>query len=136
MGIFQSCYIEIEKCKKPIGIQDQYAESYGGFNQMRFGTDIKRGDYKEVKGFGFCDQDLRSLSDHMSLFYTGVTRESKDILATQKENLISDEEIIHNMHENVELANKLAEQLILKNSPAEIASKEIEILIFPKPLKD
>ena len=76
----QSCYIEIDRCKKPIGVQDQYAAAYGGFNQMRFGTDVNRGDFKEVKGFGFCDQDLRNLSDHMALFYTGVTRESKEIL--------------------------------------------------------
>ena len=76
---------------------------------------LTRGDYRDISGFGFCDQEIRDISEHLHLFYTGVTRESKNILATQKENLISDEEIIHNMHENVELANKLAEQLILKN---------------------
>jgi len=114
----QSCYIEIEKCKKPIGIQDQYAASYGGFNQMRFGTDIKRGDYKEVKGFGFCDQDLRSLSDHMSLFYTGVTRESREILSTQQNNLITSQEVVSLMHKNVIVADQLSEQLRYKEIDA------------------
>ena len=103
----QSSYIEIEKCGKPIGIQDQYAAAFGGFNRMEFGNNTSKGNYKKVSGFGFCDQEIRNISDHLHLFYTGVTRESKDILATQKENLISDEEIIHNMHENVELANRL-----------------------------
>ena len=114
----QSCYIEIEKCKKPIGVQDQYAAAYGGFNQLRFGTDVKRGDYKEVKGFGFCDQDLRSLSDHMALFYTGVTRESKEILSTQQKNLITSKEIVSFMHKNVIVADQLSEQLRYKDIDA------------------
>ena len=107
----QSCYIEIEKCKKPIGVQDQYAAAYGGFNQMRFGTDVNRGDYKEIKGFGFCDQDLRNLSDHMALFYTGVTRESKEILSIQQKNLITSKEVVSFMHKNVIVADLLSEQL-------------------------
>ena len=107
----QSCYIEIEKCKKPIGVQDQYAAAYGGFNQMRFGTDVNGGDYKEVKGFGFCDQDLRNLSDRLALFYTGVTRESKEILSTQQKNLITNNEVVSFMHRNVIVADKLSELL-------------------------
>ena len=114
----QACYIEIEKCGKPIGIQDQYAAAFGGFNKMGFGSNINRGDYKNISGFGFSDQEIRDISDHLHLFYTGVTRESKNILATQTANLISDDEVIHNMHENVELANNLAEQLILKDIDA------------------
>ena len=106
----QACYIEIEKCGKPIGIQDQYAAAHGGFNQMKFSA-RKR----EVRGFGFCDAELRDISEHLSLFYTGITRESKNILATQTKNLLSNEEVIQNMHYNVEVANDLAEQLVKKN---------------------
>ena len=111
----QASYIEIEKCGKPIGIQDQYAAAFGGFNRMKFGSNVNRGDYKNISGFGFCDQEIRDISDHLHLFYTGVTRESKNILASQKENLISDAEIINNMHDNVELADRLAESLIAKD---------------------
>ena len=110
----QACYIEIEKCKKPIGIQDQYAAAFGGFNQMEFGVPFLH-DEKIVGGFGFCDQEIRDISEHLHLFYTGVTRESKDILATQTENLINDEEVIKNMHENVGLARELARQLVHKD---------------------
>ena len=110
----QACYIEIDKCKKPIGIQDQYAAAFGGFNKMEFGSNTRTGDYKRVSGFGYCDQEIRDISENLHLFYTGITRESKDILVTQTANLISDQEIIHNMHENVELANKLSEYLINK----------------------
>ena len=111
----QACYIEIEKCGKPIGIQDQYAAAFGGFNQMEFGNNVRRGDYKEISGFGFCDQEIRDISENLHLFYTGITRESKDILATQTENLISDEEVIDNMHSNVGLANNLCEKLAAKD---------------------
>ena len=111
----QACYIEIDKCGKPIGIQDQYAAAFGGFNRMKFGSNVNRGDYRDISGFGFCDQEIRDISDHLHLFYTGVTRESKNILASQKENLISDAEIINNMHDNVELADRLAESLIAKD---------------------
>ena len=114
----QACYIEIDKCSKPIGIQDQYAAAFGGFNKMEFGNNMTRGDYRNVSGFGFCDQEIREVSEHLHLFYTGVTRESKDILATQKENLVSDDEVVNNMHHNVELANKLAEYLVMKDVDA------------------
>ena len=100
----QACYIEIEKCGKPIGIQDQYAAAFGGFNHMEFSAAENR-----VSGFGFCDQEIRDISENLHLFYTGVTRESKDILATQTQNLISDSEVVQNMHSNVDLAEELVE---------------------------
>ena len=105
----QACYIEIEKCGKPIGIQDQYAAAFGGFNHMEFSAAEHR-----VSGFGFCDQEIRDISENLHLFYTGVTRESKDILATQTENLISDNEVVQNMHRNVELAEDLVQHLVYK----------------------
>jgi len=114
----QACYIEIEKCNKPIGIQDQYAAAFGGFNRMEFGSNIRQGAYKNVNGFGFGDQEMREISDHLHLFYTGITRESKDILATQTANLITNEEVIENMHCNVEVANELISSLNDKNIDA------------------
>ena len=111
----QSTYIEIDKCEKPIGVQDHYAATYGGFNKMDFGEDVNRGSYKKVTGFGLCDQELREISEHLHLFYTGVTRESKDILTIQNENLINDNEVINHMHENVVVAQTLSEELVKKN---------------------
>jgi len=109
----QACYIEIEKCGKPIGIQDQYAAAFGGFNHMEFTAAEHR-----VSGFGFCDQEIRDISENLHLFYTGITRESKDILATQTQNLISDSEVVQNMHRNVEVAEDLVEHLIYKDIDA------------------
>ena len=109
----QACYIEIEKCSKPIGIQDQYAAAFGGFNHLEFSASEHR-----VSGFGFCDQEIRDISENLHLFYTGITRESKDILATQTQNLISDSEVVQNMHRNVEVAEDLVEHLIYKDIDA------------------
>ena len=109
----QACYIEIEKCGKPIGIQDQYAAAFGGFNHMEFSAAENR-----VSGFGFCDQEIRDISENLHLFYTGVTRESKDILATQTQNLISDSEVVQNMHSNVDLAEDLVAHLVYKDLDA------------------
>ena len=109
----QACYIEIEKCGKPIGIQDQYAAAFGGFNHLEFSASEHR-----VSGFGFCDQEIRDISENLHLFYTGITRESKDILATQTQNLISDSEVVQNMHRNVELAENLVEHLVYKDTDA------------------
>ena len=109
----QACYIEIEKCGKPIGVQDQYAAAFGGFNHMEFSAAEHR-----VSGFGFCDQEIRDISENLHLFYTGITRESKDILATQTQNLISDNEVVQNMHRNVELAEELVEHLVYKDIDA------------------
>ena len=109
----QACYIEIEKCGKPIGIQDQYAAAFGGFNHLEFSASEHR-----VSGFGFCDQEIRDISENLHLFYTGITRESKDILATQTQNLISDNEVVQNMHRNVELAEELVEHLVYKDIDA------------------
>ena len=35
----QACEIEIERCKKPIGIQDQYIAAYGGLKRLNFNRD-------------------------------------------------------------------------------------------------
>ena len=109
----QACYIEIEKCGKPIGIQDQYAAAFGGFNHLEFSASEHR-----VSGFGFCDQEIRDISENLHLFYTGITRESKDILATQTQNLISDNEVVQNMNRNVELAEELVEHLVYNDIDA------------------
>ena len=47
-----------------------------------------------------------------------MTRESKDILATQTQNLISDSEVVQNMHSNVDLAEELVEHLVYKDLDA------------------
>ena len=75
----QACFIEIKKCKQPIGKQDQYAAAYGGLRQYRF--------YDEG---GMMTQPLANseeLSKQLVCFNTGASRLASSVLAEQVDNL-------------------------------------------------
>jgi D-glycero-alpha-D-manno-heptose-7-phosphate kinase len=78
-----TCRLEIDLLKEPIGKQDQYAAAFGGFNLFQFNADGDVDvspvllDYKKSLG----------LEDHLSLFFTGITREASSVLTEQKSNI-------------------------------------------------
>jgi D-glycero-alpha-D-manno-heptose-7-phosphate kinase len=69
-----ACNIEIDLCKEPIGIQDQYAVSWGGLNYMQFKRDeavaVERIEYPWIN----------VLEDSLLLMFTGDTRQAGKIL--------------------------------------------------------
>lgn len=69
----EACKIEIDILKKPIGMQDQYAVAFGGFNLIEFSSEII------VKNL-----DPEELADSLMLFYTGVTRKADTILSKMR----------------------------------------------------
>jgi D-glycero-alpha-D-manno-heptose-7-phosphate kinase len=78
-----ACEIEIERCGKPIGKQDQYIAALGGIRDLHFGP----GDgvlHDEVR---IEPSDLLSLQQQVMLFYTGVTRSANTILTEQNANV-------------------------------------------------
>lgn len=77
-----ACHIEIDVLKKPIGKQDQYIAAYGNMQFITFNNDgIK---VEEIK---LSPEDKRRLNDSFLLFYTGITRQSSEILSEQKANI-------------------------------------------------
>lgn len=79
----RACQIEINRCGKPIGKQDQYIAALGGIRDLHFGP----GDevtYDEVR---LEPAEIRSLQQQIMLFYTGVTRSAGPILAEQNANI-------------------------------------------------
>jgi D-glycero-alpha-D-manno-heptose-7-phosphate kinase len=78
-----ACTIEIERCGKPIGKQDQYIAAFGGIRDLRFGP----GDEVEAGDVGLSAADWRALQQQIMLFFTGVTRSADPILAEQNENI-------------------------------------------------
>jgi D-glycero-alpha-D-manno-heptose-7-phosphate kinase len=81
----QACTIEIERCGKPIGKQDQYIAAFGGIRDLRFGP----GDGVVAEELGLSSAERRALQQQIMLFYTGVTRNANPILAEQTANIKS-----------------------------------------------
>ena len=81
-----SCKIEIDLCREPIGKQDQYAASFGGFNLIEF----KKDDSVIVKPVITSPKKINEIEDNTILFYTGITRSASSILVQQNK------EILHN----------------------------------------
>ena len=79
----QACTIEIERCAKPIGKQDQYIAALGGIRDLRFGP----GDEVVAEELVLSAADRRALQRQIMLFYTGVTRSANSILAEQNANI-------------------------------------------------
>ena len=79
----RACTIEIDRCGKPIGKQDQYIAAYGGIRDIRFGP----GDQVAAEELELPPAARRDLQRHLMLFYTGVTRSANSILAEQTANI-------------------------------------------------
>ena len=81
----RACTIEIERCRKPIGKQDQYIVALGGIRDIRFGP----GDEVVAQELTLSPAARRELQEQIMLFYTGITRSADPILAEQRANIDS-----------------------------------------------
>lgn len=79
----ESSYIEIKKCKEPIGKQDHYNAAFGGFNFIQFNTDGR----VRVEPLIFQKKTRDILKESLLLFYTGITRSASAILKKQVNNV-------------------------------------------------
>ena len=79
----RACTIEIERCGKPIGKQDQYIAAYGGIRDIRFGP----GEDVVAEELGLSVPERWALQHQLMLFYTGITRSANSILAEQNANI-------------------------------------------------
>jgi D-glycero-alpha-D-manno-heptose-7-phosphate kinase len=80
-----ACAIEIERCGKPIGKQDQYIAALGGIRDLRLGP----GAGVVADELGLTTAARRALQQQIMLFYTGITRSADSILTEQKANVES-----------------------------------------------
>lgn len=79
----EACSIEIDRLKKPIGIQDQYIAAYGNLRYFEFLPD---GKVKEEK-VALDTESRRAFNDRFLLFFTGLSRRADHILKKQQENI-------------------------------------------------
>lgn len=79
----RACTIEIDRCGKPIGKQDQYIAALGGIRDIRFGP----GDTIVADQVALDITAQLDLQQQIMLFYTGISRRADPILAEQNSNI-------------------------------------------------
>jgi len=94
-----ACEIEIDKLKEPIGKQDQYAATYGGFNVIRFDASNV-----DITPISVGANVLRKLNQNLMFYFTGTSRNTSDILSDQVKNIVDDQTIFDNTTRLVDLA--------------------------------
>jgi D-glycero-alpha-D-manno-heptose-7-phosphate kinase len=81
----EACEVELARCGKPIGKQDQYIAAYGGLQFLRFEEDGVSAEPVITSA-----EFRRTLQAHLLLLYTGVTRSADAILSEQGRGLDED----------------------------------------------
>lgn len=71
--------IETQRMEAPIGKQDQYAAAFGGLNCFEFSADGVRARPLQLES-----GTIRALERRLMLFYTGATRQAREILHEQR----------------------------------------------------
>jgi D-glycero-alpha-D-manno-heptose-7-phosphate kinase len=105
-----ACIIEINLCKKPIGKQDQYACSYGGFNTHNFTAEGVSSSSIDL------DDDTKEyLQDNLILLHTSKGRSADDILRNQSKRMIDNDKSFQNIKTMVELAQQFKIDLLNKD---------------------
>jgi D-glycero-alpha-D-manno-heptose-7-phosphate kinase len=95
-----ACKIEIEKLNKPIGVQDQYAAAFGGFNWITFNSSGI-----QVEPLDLAPETIMRLESNLILMFTGAAHDSAVILARQrKSSQEQNPQVIESLHAAKELA--------------------------------
>ena len=100
----EACKVEIDILGAPIGRQDQYAASFGGFNSISFGLDGVK-----VEPMLITENLSDEISSKFTLVYTGMTRSASKVLAAKsssKENKLSK---LEKIRDQADLAAKMVE---------------------------
>lgn len=105
-----ACEIEIDRCRQPIGKQDQYAAAYGGFNVIYFDRD-ERVEVVPMNSF-MSESKIGTLNDRLMCFSTNKFRSASNVLKDQVEKLKSGSNV-DGTHKLVDLGNQAVR--ILKN---------------------
>jgi D-glycero-alpha-D-manno-heptose-7-phosphate kinase len=95
-----ACKIEIDKCKKPIGMQDQYSTAFGGLNKIEFFKNNKI----KISKINIKLDKARQFEKNLMLFYTGVNRKADKILHKIKKKGVQfvNHDRLHNLATNFE----------------------------------
>jgi len=91
----EACDIEMYRLNKPMGKQDQYLATYGGFSVLEID---KTGNVK-VKKANVSDTTIEGLNRNLLSFYTGVQRKNVGILDRQNKSTKKNEkQVLESLH--------------------------------------
>jgi len=91
----EACDIEMYRLKKPMGKQDQYLATFGGFSVLEID---KTGDVT-VRRAKISDTTIEGLNRNLLSFYTGVQRKNVRILARQNQSTEKNEkQVMQSLH--------------------------------------
>jgi D-glycero-alpha-D-manno-heptose-7-phosphate kinase len=91
----EACRIEIDRLGGTLGKQDQYIAAFGGIEYFDFRAD----DSVRASPIPLSTAHRLEFSDHLSLFYTGVTRRAEGILADQNSRTAENQESLVRIRE-------------------------------------
>jgi D-glycero-alpha-D-manno-heptose-7-phosphate kinase len=103
----EACTIEIERCGKPIGKQDQYIAAYGGLQYIQFNPD----ESVFVDPIICRAETKRRLHERLLMVYTGLTRSADEVLEEQQANTRTDHERRCTLRRMTRMAQDLREAL-------------------------
>lgn len=88
-----ACHIEMDLLKEPVGKQDQYIASFGGFS----GISINRQGQVRVVPLKISGESIQDLEHNLTYFYTGVMRSASDVLKDQKKTSESNNNVFESL---------------------------------------
>jgi len=99
----EAVYIEREILKENVGVQDQIAAAYGGFNKI----DIYQDGNFDVNPVLSTNVKIDELKNNLMLFFTGVSRNATDIAKEQIKTVSSKKNELVEMQKMVQIANDI-----------------------------
>jgi D-glycero-alpha-D-manno-heptose-7-phosphate kinase len=103
-----ACHIEMDLAGHPVGKHDHYLAAFGGITCLDIGTDGR----VKVTPLDLSINTADEFRMNVLLFYTGITRSSRDILEDQRKSTSADEKtVVDSLHYTKELGYRIKEAL-------------------------
>jgi len=99
----EAIYIERQHLKESVGIQDQIAAAYGGFNHIKINTD---GSYNVIP-VDLSEERKEELNSNLLLFFTGVSRFSSEIASKKIDSIPNKYQELSTMSQMVDEGMKI-----------------------------
>lgn len=104
----EACHIEIERVGQPVGKQDQYMAACGGLTCL----DITPAGEVNVAPLKITSHNLDQLRNSLIIFYTGIVRQSFDILREQSQEAKKDAgRVVESLHRIKEIGQVIKKAL-------------------------